>query len=114
MASQRPRNSSVASLSRSIKPEGRLAVEFGGHGNVAKLTAAIESVCPTYFSDTVGHPWYFPTIAEFATLLDQHGIEVTQAAMIDRPTPLEGDDGLAVNPVDRPVLTYYANAIAHL
>lgn len=27
-------------------------------------------------------------------MLEQHGIEVTQAAMIDRPTLLEGDDGL--------------------
>ncbi|MCA9031301.1 MAG: hypothetical protein KDA66_10855 [Planctomycetaceae bacterium] len=33
-------------------------------------------------------------ITAFGTVLEQHGMEVTQAAMIDRPTPLEGDDGL--------------------
>ena len=41
-------------------------------------------------------PWYFPSIGEYANRLEQHGFEVTQAALIDRPTPLTGGNtGLA-------------------
>ena len=69
-------------------------MEFGGFGNVTSLTRALESASRSFFDSTVTHPWYFPTIAEFATLLEQNSIEVTKAAMIDRPTILEGDDGL--------------------
>lgn len=84
----------VHSISRSLKPAGRLAVEFGGHGNVRFLSAAIESASLQLIGHPVPHPWYFPGIVDFGTVLEQHGLEVTQAAMIDRPTPLEGDDGL--------------------
>jgi hypothetical protein len=71
-----------------------LAVEFGGKGNVHYLASAIETACRLTLGETVALPWYFPSIAEFATLLEHHGLEVTQAALIDRPTPLEGEDGL--------------------
>ena len=81
-------------LSKALKSDGRLAVEFGGQGNVRFLAQAIESASEEFLGKRLSHPWYFPSIAEFGTVLEQHGLEVTQAAMIDRPTPLEGDDGL--------------------
>ena len=84
----------VDCISRALKHDGRLAVEFGGQGNVRYLCNAIETACRAILGETVSHPWYFPSIAEFAALLERHGLEVTQAALIDRPTPLDGDDGL--------------------
>ena len=84
----------VECIARALKPQGRLAVEFGGKGNVQYLASAIETALRLTLGETVSHPWYFPSIAEFATLLEHHGLEVTQAALIDRPTPLEGEDGL--------------------
>ncbi len=84
----------VACIAGSLKPNGRMAVEFGGYGNVRYLSAAIEAASRLFLGESVPHPWYFPTIAEFVSVLAMHGMEVTQAAMIDRPTPLEGDDGL--------------------
>lgn len=84
----------VGCIARALKPKGRVVVEFGGKGNVQYLTSAIETACQFTLGETVSHPWYFPSIAEFATLLEHHGLEVTRAALIDRPTPLEGDDGL--------------------
>ena len=84
----------VACISRSLKPSGRMVVEFGGHGNVALVTQAIEAAFESLLGEQQSHPWYFPGIAEFSSVLEQQGLEVTQAAMIDRPTPLEGDDGL--------------------
>lgn len=84
----------AACIARALKPHGRMAVEFGGHGNVHHLSTAIESVAQSFLNEAIPHPWYFPSIAEFSSLLEQHGMEVIQAAMIDRPTVLEGNDGL--------------------
>lgn len=84
----------VRSIARALKREGRVVVEFGGRGNVRYLVEAIEAACRAVLGESIADPWYFPSIAEFAAVLEQHGLEVTQAALIDRPTPLEGDDGL--------------------
>lgn len=81
-------------IARALKPHGRLAVEFGGKGNVRHLAEAIETACSAVLGESIPHPWYFPSIAEFAIVLERHGLEVTQAALIDRPTPLEGEDGV--------------------
>jgi hypothetical protein len=40
-------------------------------------------------------PWYFPTIGEYAAVLETAGLEVAAAWLFDRPTPLEGEHGLA-------------------
>jgi trans-aconitate methyltransferase len=87
-------NRVIECIARALKPKGRVVVEFGGKGNVRFLASAIETACRLTLGETVAHPWYFPSIAEFATLLEHHGLEVNQAALIDRPTPLEGEDGL--------------------
>lgn len=89
-------NKVVECISRSLKPDGRMAVEFGGQGNVRYLSQAIETAFHNLSGRRLTHPWYFPSIVEFGAVLEQHGLEVTQAAMIDRPTPLEGDDGLRI------------------
>lgn len=77
-----------------LKPNGRLVVEFGGKGNVHHLVASMESASHSLFGEPISHPWYFPSISEFSSLLDQSGLEVTQAMLFDRPTPLEGEEGL--------------------
>jgi hypothetical protein len=38
-------------------------------------------------------PWYFPTPAEYANVLEPAGFEVQYARLIDRPTPLEDELG---------------------
>lgn len=84
----------IESISRSLKHGGRMAVEFGGHGNVQILSHAIETASQEFLGQPLPHPWYFPGIPAFGNELEQHGIELIQAAMIDRPTRLEGHDGL--------------------
>jgi hypothetical protein len=43
----------------------------------------------------VPNPWYYPSLAEYAGLLEEHGLEVTYGLLFDRPTPLEdGEHGL--------------------
>lgn len=87
----------IAGISRVLKPGGRFVAEFGGKGNIAGLVEAFKRACAktgVKFSEEQ-NPWYFPSVAEYAALLEKHGLEVWQAMLFDRPTPLEdGERGL--------------------
>jgi trans-aconitate methyltransferase len=78
----------------SLRPGGRFVAELGGRGNVSAIRAALRTA-----ADRLGVPldepaWYFPGVAEYAGLLEAAGLEVRHASLFDRPTPLEGADGL--------------------
>lgn len=80
----------VAGIAKSLRPGGRFVAEFGGHGNVRRLVEALAGAWTNLrLPGSVPNPWYYPGIAEYSTLLEQHGLEVTYAALFDRPTPLE-------------------------
>jgi trans-aconitate methyltransferase len=77
-----------------LKPGGRFVAEFGGQGNVRAIEDALQ-VAAGRAGVPLGVPlWYFPSVGEYATLLEGAGLEVRLAALLDRPTPLEGDSGL--------------------
>ena len=78
-----PAEEAVATVREALKPEGRLVAEFGGKDNISSIIEAAGF-----------NPWYFPSIGEYAMLLEQNGLTVTSAALFDRPTALEGEDGL--------------------
>ena len=78
----------IARMAAALKSRGRLVVEFGGK-NIHEIESFLDRTC-----GKDKNPWYFPSIAEYATLLEKHGIEVVLAELYDRPTPLIGDDGL--------------------
>jgi trans-aconitate methyltransferase len=81
----------IQCIYQALKPGGRFVAEFGGKGNVEAITQALLHAYPAYRS-----PWYFPSVADYATRLEQQGFEVMLAALSDRPTPLEDRDaGLA-------------------
>jgi trans-aconitate methyltransferase len=71
---------------------GRFVAEMGGTGNVAAIVSATLAELRARGYDRV-HPWYFPTVGEYATRLERHGFEVRRAVLFDRPTEL--DDGEA-------------------
>lgn len=79
-------------ISRALKPGGRLVAEFGSKGNLRHLHAAVRKVMASlgYAGGEELNLWYFPNIAEYATLLQRQGLEVTYAILFDRPTALEG------------------------
>jgi trans-aconitate methyltransferase len=79
----------AACIAQALKPGGRFVAEFGGHGNIQSIVDAIHEVL-----GPVETPWYYPSISEYASLLDQSGLETRQAWLIDRPTPVEGEDGM--------------------
>jgi len=80
----------AASVARALKPGGRFVAELGGHGNIQSVVDALRAV----LGPGVKFPWYFPTIGEYATILERHELEVREARLFDRPTQVEGEDGL--------------------
>ncbi|MBN3951824.1 MAG: methyltransferase domain-containing protein [Nostoc sp. NMS7] len=90
-------DSAIASIHQSLKPGGRFVAEFGGKGNVQAIATALESALEAFnISAQARNPWYFPSIGEYATLLEHQGFDVIHAMLFARPTPLaEGEAGMA-------------------
>jgi trans-aconitate methyltransferase len=86
----------IQGVARALRPGGRFVAEFGGEGNVQHVIAAIETALTECgISSNGANPWYYPSVAEYASLLEKHGLEVREAALFERPTKLEdGDRGL--------------------
>lgn len=84
----------IAGVQQVLKPGGRFVAEFGGRGNVRAICAALDAACRATLGQPFANSWYYPGIAEYAGKLEAAGLEVVFAALVDRPTPLEGDDGL--------------------
>jgi trans-aconitate methyltransferase len=84
----------LAAVNRALKPEGRFVAEFGGKGNVRQIADALLWAIADLGLNPVELPWYFPSVGEYAGLLEKHGLEVIYAVLFDRPTPLEGEAGL--------------------
>ena len=85
----------VQNIVTALKPGGRFVAEFGGKGNVAHIVTAIQQAIWETLHTQVDAGWYFPSIGEYATLLERHGLAVDTAILFDRPTPLaDGERGL--------------------
>jgi trans-aconitate 2-methyltransferase len=83
----------VRSVARALRPGGRFVAEFGGHGNIASVQQALRAVLGPTADDR--SPWYYPSIGEYAPILERHNLEVRDASLFDRPTPLvEGEHGM--------------------
>jgi trans-aconitate methyltransferase len=84
----------ITGIARALRPGGRFVAEFGGKGNVSELMAAIERAwLKLGLPGPAPKPWYYPSVAEYAGLLERHGLEVTFANLFERPTPLEDGEG---------------------
>jgi SAM-dependent methyltransferase len=82
----------VKSIAQALRPAGRFIAEFGGKGNNASVQAALRAVLGPSADEQ--SPWYYPSVGEYAPILERHGFEVREASLFDRPTPLEGEDGM--------------------
>ncbi|HKW34737.1 MAG TPA: class I SAM-dependent methyltransferase [Candidatus Acidoferrum sp.] len=87
----------IAGMAGALKRGGRFVAEFGGKGNIQRLVAGFHRALATLGMpppDEVG-PWFYPSVAEYAQMLEKHGLEVREASLFDRPTVLEeGERGL--------------------
>jgi trans-aconitate 2-methyltransferase len=84
----------IQCIHAALRPGGRFVAEFGGHGNTCQMVEALLRQAANFGAADYQTPWYYPGIAEYSGLLENHGFEVTYANLFERPTPLEGDDGL--------------------
>jgi len=82
----------VSSLAGVLRPGGRFVAEFGAQGNIASVQAALRAVLGSIADEQ--SPWYYPSIGEYAPLLERHGLEVRNASLFDRPTQLDGENGM--------------------
>ena len=75
---------------RALKPHGRFVGEFGGHGNVAAIVTAMRAVGERRGGDVaLAGPWFFPSPAVYAKMLESNGFTVRQIGLFPRPTPLK-------------------------
>ncbi|MGG1659285.1 class I SAM-dependent methyltransferase [Brevibacillus sp. NRS-1366] len=79
-----------------LAPGGRFVAEFGGKGNCDQVVNALRiALQQKGISADERIPWYFPSIAEYAILLEKQGFRVVLASHFDRPTTMpDGDYGL--------------------
>ena len=76
-----------------LKKNGQFVFEFGGYGNnqcIHYVLATVFSECGYFYE----MPFYFPTISEYTTLLENTGFSVKYAVLFDRLTELKGENGL--------------------
>ena len=84
----------AACIARALKPGGRFVAEFGGLHNMRHVTTAVHAAIRDLTGLEVRHRWYFPSIAEYSAVLAQAELELRSAWLFERPTPLEGEDGM--------------------
>ena len=79
-------------IAEALNEGGRFVAELGGHGNTRALIEAVRLALQSKPGTAAepSNPWFFPTVAEYAAILERHGLEVTFAVLFDRPTTLEG------------------------
>lgn len=81
-------------IASQIRPGGLFVCEFGGKGCAEHVHAELErrfAAHGLHYRRT----FYFPTIGEYAPLLEKAGFRVEFATLFDRPTRQVGPDGLA-------------------
>jgi trans-aconitate 2-methyltransferase len=85
----------VSGVARALRPAGRFVLEMGGKGNIQTIVDTIQRVVAKYRSGPLpASRQYYPSISEYAAILESHGLEVRMAQLFDRPTPLEGEAGM--------------------
>lgn len=80
-------------LFEQLKSGGQLVCEFGGKGCAETVHKTLEEIFKSR-GLCYGRTFYFPTVGEYSSVLEQAGFRVEAAFLFDRPTPQKGDDGL--------------------
>ncbi|WP_380877162.1 methyltransferase type 11 [Sphingomonas sp. DBB INV C78] len=79
----------AAGVFRALQPGGRFVGEMGGHGNIAKLRAALYAeLRERGYALPDGAPQWYPTPEEFSAVYTAAGFVDIEAQLIPRPTPL--------------------------
>jgi trans-aconitate methyltransferase len=92
-----PRADDVAAgVARALRSGGRFVAELGGARNVRTGREALQAELTALGLEGYATPaWFFPTVPEYARILERAGFFVRSLAWFERPTRLEGPCGLA-------------------
>jgi len=79
-----------------LKPGGRFVAELGGKGNVGKIIDALKGALARhgFIKQSQIQTWYFPSLSEYASLLEANDFRVTSASHFDRETELKDSHGI--------------------
>jgi trans-aconitate methyltransferase len=83
----------IECIYNNLKRQGRLVLEMGGRNNVIKIIKALQKILIKYGyeKNAIIPLWYFPSLGEYASLLESKGFRVTFAILYDRETKLNDD-----------------------
>lgn len=82
-----------------LKRGGRFVAELGARGNVEKIRTTLKNTLREHgFTEQADiSNWYFPSVAEYANKLEQHGFEIRLMEGYERPTILQSSEKGIVN-----------------
>lgn len=83
----------LARIAAALVPGGQFVFECGGQGCGGRIHAALARAFENH-GLCYEMPFYFPTIGEYAPLVEEAGLRVTDAFFFDRPTALKGANGM--------------------
>ena len=95
-----------------LNRHGRLVIEMGGRNNVLNIIKALQKslVKNGVVKNSKSQLWYFPTLGEYASLLESKGFRVNYAIYYDRETKLN-DDKNGIKDWLKMFATHYFNGI---
>ncbi len=76
--------------SDALRDGGRFVAEMGAKGNVAIVMSAVDQACREAGLPERAWPWFFPSPAQYAAMLEDAGFEIRELDFRDRPTELSG------------------------
>ena len=79
----------LRNVSRNLRPGGELVCEFGGYGCGEAVHSTLEELFREH-KRTYKKIVFFPTIGQYAPLIEKCGMRVEYAILFDRPTPQKG------------------------
>lgn len=83
----------INNICKQLKPGGIFVCEFGGKGCAETVHMALEK---NFSNRGLEYPrtFYFPTIGEYAPILERHRFRLEYATLFDRPTEQKTEQGL--------------------
>jgi len=99
----------IACMYKSLKPGGRIVIEFGGKDNVSTITNQLRKslLKRGYEKQSKLQLWYFPSIGEYTSELEVAGFNVSFAELYDRPTELADENAGITDWLEMFALPYF-------
>lgn len=97
-------DSMLSCISAALKKGGQFVFETGGYGCNELIHNELAKVFVKYGYE-YKNPFYFPTVSEYTSLVEKHGMKVVKAEVHNELSKLTGRDGLLkwITSVDRQV-----------